>query len=171
VGNEAGWPRNWVRYDHPLPVKAAGLARAVRQRQIVGTTGPMIEVEPWSDDGSPLRGPVEKLAVTVRSVAWIPVAEVRVYVDGELAETVPLPQPRLDPFARKQLVRRVEVPLALERDGFVVVEAGDSIERLLDPEPHAGPLGTIVPLVRVLAFTNALLIDTDGDGTWEPPGL
>ena len=58
VITEAGYPRNWVRYDGPLPVDAALLAAAVRQRQVVGSTGPLIELEPWSDDGSPMRGPV-----------------------------------------------------------------------------------------------------------------
>jgi hypothetical protein len=168
VLTEAGFPRNWVRYEGPLPVDAASLARAVRQRQIVGSTGPLIELDPWSDDGSPLRGPLERLVIHVRAAAWMPLEEVRIYVGGELTKKLALPQKPLDPFARKQSVHRVEVPLRIERDTFVVVEVGDSVERLLDSRPHDGPLGQVFPAVRVLAFTNPLLIDADGDGVWEP---
>jgi hypothetical protein len=50
----------------------------------------------------------------------------------------------------------------------VVVEAGDDLERMVSPEPHAGPLGRAFPNLRVLAFTNPLLVDLEGDGTlWD----
>jgi len=171
VITEAGFPRNWVRYDEGLPVDAASLARSVRQRQVVGSTGPLIELEPWSTDGSPLSGTPDTLVVHVRTTAWLPVEEVRVYVGGKLARTVSVKQETTDPYSDKQTVHRVEVPLSIERDTFVVVEAGDSVERLLDATPHSGPLGRLFPAVRVLAFTNPLLVDADADGDWTPPGL
>ena len=49
-----------------------------------------------------------------------------------------------------------------------LVEAGDDLTRLLSPEPHPGPLGRAFPNLRVLAFTNPLLVDFEGDGTvWD----
>jgi len=67
-------------------------------------------------------------------------------------------------------VHRLEIPLALRRDAFVVVEAGDDLARLVSPKPHAGPLGRAFPDLRVLAFTNPLLVDFEGDGTvWDRP--
>lgn len=168
VVTEAGTPRNWVRYDGPRPVEVAPLARAVRARQVVGSTGPLIEVEPWSDDGTPLRSAPATLRVSVRAPAWMPVAEVRLYVDGRLAATRRLPPAPADPFAAVGQLHRVEFPLSLDRDAFVVVEAGDDLDRLQSPQPHPPPLGRAFPNLRVLAFTNPLLIDVEGDGTrWD----
>ena len=73
-------------------------------------------------------------------------------------KTIPLPRRELDPYSKKAQEFEVEVPVGIDRDTFVFVEAGDSIERLLDSTPHDGPLGAAFPLVRVLAFSNALLV-------------
>jgi hypothetical protein len=168
VITEAGYPRNWVRYDGPRPVEAEPLARAIRARQVVGSTGPLIELSPWSRDGRPWVGALDALEVTVRGPAWMPIEEVRVWVDGELVAVRRLPPGPADPHSATQQVHRLEIPLALRGDAFVVVEAGDDLARLVSPEPHAGPLGRAFPNLRVLAFTNPLLVDLEGDGTvWD----
>ena len=168
VITEPGFPRNWVRYPESLPVRAEELARAVRARQVVGSTGPLVTLDPWSPDGRPIIGPVESLAVTVRSPAWIPVSEIRVFVNGETVHRVVIPGKSVDPFGNRELVYRTEIPVDIREDAFVVVEAGDSYDRLLSPDPAAGPLGVIFPHVRVMAFTNPLFIDADGNGTiWD----
>jgi len=168
VVTEAGFPRNWVRYDGPLPVRAEDLARAVRARNVVGSNGPLVTVEPWSADGSPLRGPVDHIDVTVRAPAWIPIEEVRVYLNGQLVARRPLPAAPEDPWTTIEQVHRLEIPVDVADDAYIVVEAGDGIDRLLSSEPEPGPLGRIFPDVRVLAFTNPLLIDARGDGSpWD----
>jgi hypothetical protein len=168
VITEPGFPRNWVRYPGSLPVQAEELARAVRRRQVVGSTGPLVTLEPWSPDGRPVNGPVNSLAVTVRSPAWIPVEEIRVFVNGENVHRAPIPLQALDPFEERELVHKTEIPLDIREDAFVVVEAGDSYDRLLSSDPATGLLGVLFPHVRVLAFTNPLFIDADGDGTiWD----
>jgi len=168
VITEAGYPRNWVRYEGSFPVEAEPLARAVRARQVVGSTGPLIEISPWTQDGRPGVGTLDGLEVTVRGPAWMPIEEVRVWVDGELAATRRLPPAPEDPYSTVQQVHRLEIPLALRKDAFVFVEAGDNLARLVSLEPHAGPLGRTFPDLRVLAFTNPLLVDADGDGSvWD----
>ncbi|MCH8083440.1 MAG: PHP domain-containing protein [Myxococcales bacterium] len=168
VITEAGYPRNWVRYDGPRPVEAEPLARAIRARQVVGSTGPLIELSPWTRDGSPWVGALDVLEVTVRGPAWMPIDEVRVWVNAELVAVRRLPPGPADPYAAMQQVHRIEIPLALQGDAFIVVEAGDDLARLVSPEPHAGPLGRAFPYLRVLAFTNPLLVDLEGDGTvWD----
>jgi hypothetical protein len=98
----------------------------------------------------------------------MPIEEVRVWVDGELVAVRRLPPGPADPHSATQQVHRLEIPLALRGDAFVVVEAGDDLARLVSPEPHAGPLGRAFPNLRVLAFTNPLLVDLEGDGTvWD----
>ena len=168
VVTEAGYPRNWVRHDPARPITASALARSVRRHQVVGSTGPLLTLEPWSEDGSPIRGPLESLTVTVRSPAWIPVEEVRLYVDGKLARQTALAIAPTDHFALDERVQRVSFPLRLTGDAFITVEAGDRIERLLSEQPHEGPLGMAFPGLRVLAFSNPLLVDLDGDGSrWD----
>ncbi len=168
VITEAGYPRNWVRYDGPRPVEAEPLARAIRARQVVGSTGPLIELSPWTRDGRPWVGALDALEVTVRGPAWMPIDEVRVWVNGELVAVRRLPAGPADPHSGTQQVHRLEIPLTLQGDAFVVVEVGDDLARLVSPEPHAGPLGRAFPNLRVLAFTNPLLIDLEGDGTvWD----
>ena len=104
----------------------------------------------------------------MRGPAWMPINEERVWVNGELVATRHLPPGPADPYSATQQVHRVEVPLALRGDAFVVVEAGDSLARRRLSFPHAGPLGRAFPNLRVLAFTNPLLIDFEGDGTvWD----
>jgi len=170
VITEAGYPRNWVRYDGPRPVEAEPLARAIRARQVVGSTGPLIELSPWTRDGRPWVGALDALEVTVRGPAWMPIDEVRVWVNGELAAVRRLSPGPTDPHSATQQVHRLEIPLTLHGDAFVVVEAGDDLARLVSPEPHAGPLGRAFPNLRVLAFTNPLLVDLEGDGTvWDRP--
>jgi hypothetical protein len=170
VITEAGYPRNWVRYDGPHPVEAEPLARAIRARQIVGSTGPLIELSPWTRDGRPWTGALDVLEVTVRGPAWMPIDEVRVWVNGELVAVRDLPPGPADPHSATQQVHRLEIPLALRGDAFVVVEAGDDLTRLVSPEPHDGPLGRAFPDLRVLAFTNPLLVDLEGDGSvWDRP--
>jgi len=170
VITEAGYPRNWVRYDGPLPVEAEPLAHAIRARQVVGSTGPLIELSPWTRDGRPWIGALDALEVTVRGPAWMPIDEVRVWVNGELAAVRRLPPGPADPHSATQQIHRLEIPLTLHGDAFVVVEAGDDLARLVSPEPHAGPLGRAFPNLRVLAFTNPLLVDFEGDGTvWDRP--
>ena len=165
---EAGLPRNWVRVGSERPVRAETLAAAVRARQVVGSTGPRIELEPWPTDGKPLRRPLSHLDVTVRAPAWIPVAELRLFVNGELAATHALPPAPRDPLAREAQEHRLRIPLDIDDDAFVVVEVGDSEERRQEREPHPGPLGRAFPELRVLAFSNALLVDARNDGTpWD----
>jgi hypothetical protein len=146
---------------------AYSMARAIRARQIVGSTGPLIELSPWTRDGRPRAGVLD---VTVRGPAWMPIDEVRVWVNGELFSVRDFPPGPVDPHSATQQAHRLEIPLALEGDAFIVVEAGDGLARLVSPEPHAGPLGRAFPNLRVLAFTNPLLIDFEGDCTiWDRP--
>jgi hypothetical protein len=170
VLTEAGYPRNWVRYTGPLPVQAQGLAGAVRARQVVGGTGPLLILDPWPEDGAPWRGPLRGLSVTVRAAPWMAVRVVRVYVNGELVRRVAAPEFTGDPYGERAQEFRVEVPLSVERDAFVTVEAGDTVKELVRGGVREGPLARTLPDVGVLAFTNALLVDADGDGRpWGAP--
>ena len=104
----------------------------------------------------------------VRGPPWMPIEQVSIYLNGELAHQEELPPPPADPYSTLEQVHRVRFPLSVPDDSFITVEAGDRLERLGESAPHDGPLGRAFPLLRVLAFTNPLLVDPEGDGSvWD----
>ncbi|HKJ24355.1 MAG TPA: hypothetical protein VKB65_05995, partial [Myxococcota bacterium] len=94
------------------------------------------------------------LTVSVDAPDWVPVSELRVYVNGALVDRRPI--------ARGEAAT---LPLAFASDAFVTVEVegdatGDAGERYR----------ALVPDMVPFAFTNPIFVDVDGDG-WTPPGL
>ena len=81
----------------------------------------------------------------------VPVAELRVTVNAELVHREPV-----------TAGARRELPLAFDRDAFVLVEVEGAAE---------GLYATVLPGFAPLAFANPIFVDADGDGHWTPPGL
>ena len=63
---------------------------------------------------------------------------------------------------RSRAGESVELPLAFERDAFVVVE--------VEGAPDA-TWSALAPGFTPFAFTNPIFVDADGDGAWTAPGL
>ena len=57
--------------------------------------------------------------------------------------------------------------LDLDRDSWIVVEAGDALDGELTPDPFASQ---IVPGLVPFGFTNPIFVDLEGDG-FDPPGV
>jgi hypothetical protein len=150
----AATPRNYLRVedDRPEVFAAAQLVESVKAGALYGTTGPLLEVDL---DGTGLgglhRGRGGTLRVGVRAAPWVPVSELRVFVDGRRVAALPV--------SAGDTVTR---PLRFESDAFVTIEvegpADDTYRAVL---PHFTPL----------AFTNPIFVDADGDGAWSAPGL
>lgn len=173
VLDAVGFPRTYVRYapdaPGPLATSAAELEvfdAAIRAQHAFGTNGPVITVT--AGEAGP--GDTAKMAaagdvavkVKVQAAPWMPVQEVRVLVNGDLACRITrdgventglascppgLSAEPTDPFGRTGVVRYDQtVTVHAAKDAFVVVEAGA-------PLPVA--------------------IDSDGDGvldTWDTNG-
>jgi len=139
-GSVLGTPRNVVWTDTTMDRFDAGAFNAdVRAGHIVGTNGPIIEVEATDSAGMVL-GPSTAsfapsadamLRIRVSAAPWVPVEEVRIVVNGSVARTLrdELTAPS-DPFGTDGLVR-FEGTLALADllpgrpgDAWLVVEAG-----------------------------------------------
>ena len=60
------------------------------------------------------------------------------------------------------------VPLAFERDSWVLAEAGWPLER--EDRPLGTTYATIAPGHVPIGFTNPVFLDADGDGEWRPTG-
>ena len=87
---EAGMPRNFVAYGSDIPrhVRPDDLDQAVRERRVVGSSGPFIRFT-VNDEGvggtvmSPPDGRVT-LKIEVQSPTWFDVDRVQVFRNGEL---------------------------------------------------------------------------------------
>ena len=156
LGEIVALPRNYVAFETgPLPEfdEAAFLA-AVRQGRLFGTTGPLLTARLGDKGpGEVFSGNSGTLEIRVAAADWVPVDELRVFVDGRLEAQ--------QPVAAHQVVR---IPLEFAADGFVVVEVEGRAE-------SDSVYSSLAPGFTPFAFTNAILVDADQNGLWEPPGL
>jgi len=168
---------------------------------MVGTTGPVIEATientPTDKTGPGLQPfhvlPSAQLVVKVSTAPWIPVEQVRVIVNGSVVRTWDVSHDLVssDPHGT-QVLKTAMMSYALDtmalgggRDLWVVVEAGfeladeipdidgDGLPDLPDMTPGSelAVYQAIVPGAWPIAFTNPFLLDVNGDGVWEAPGL
>jgi hypothetical protein len=129
-----------------------------------GTTGP--RVRSLRVNGGSLgdlvaaeRGRVH-VEYEVDGAGWVPIDEVRILVNGEVVST-----------GRE---RSGALDLALERDGFVTLEAGAPLDADQTAWVRAHPglyTEVIAPGFVATAFTNPVFVDVDGNGKFDAPGL
>lgn len=156
TGHPVGLPRSYVAYTGGLgrDFEPERFMAAVRQGRITGSSGPVLDVSLGdAGPGETFTGRSGELRVGVRRASWVPVDEIRVYVNGALVERTP---PSADGTLR--------VPLRFEADAFVTVEV----------EGAAAPgsiYGRIAPGHTPFAFTNPVFVDADGRPGWTAPGL
>jgi hypothetical protein len=174
VGQEAGYPRTYVRVadDGPLdpwsPARAADVAHGVKAlRDVVLTNGPMLRV---TVSGAPVGGLAKapNKAVTVKvhleSAPWVVVDELRV-----LRASSP---DAADPALTQRVTERPNAAGALAADAtFTVRVAGDdaivvvaSGKRPMTPVLGAGAEGADQAEIQPWAMTGAVWVDGDGDG-------
>jgi hypothetical protein len=203
-----GYPRNLVFTRQTLSSFDADAFDAdVRAGHMVGTNGPVLDTT--VDDGAAHRygpgltafpaGPAATLTVGLTAAPWIPVTEIRIFVNGTLARTIDVSDAfaSVDHFGAQPASTRLTIPLGpllpVTGDAWVVVEAGlhqdtpaddedgtsDGLPDLPDADVPTRPRSTsdsrfdveaVAPGVWPAAFSNPFLLDLDGGG-WEAPGL
>jgi hypothetical protein len=107
-------PRNYVRVarDDVRSLDVAAFVRAIGAGRVYSTTGPLLELElGGAEIGETFHGGEAVLQARVLAASWVPVSELRVFVNGE-----PVSTQEVAPGAS------IEVPLRFERDAFVTVE-------------------------------------------------
>jgi hypothetical protein len=206
-----GYPRNLVFGNHDRATFDREYFDAdVRAGHMYGTNGPVIDVTLDDATGKVHRpdvvtpfttGPKSKLTVSIAAAPWIPLAEVRVFVNGALATTRPVPAALIggDHFGLEALHGTVTITLSdlgipAGTDAWIVVEAGlhqdlppdvdnDGLPDLADADlptrpPNAAEpdmdrfdLEAVAPGVWPVAFTNPFLLDLNGTPGWQAPGL
>ncbi|MEM7412339.1 MAG: CehA/McbA family metallohydrolase [Myxococcota bacterium] len=160
----AAYPRNyvWVGTD-PRPEPQAGFDRALREGRSFGTTGPRIRrFQVGTAEAGALvpGGEAGFVAFEVDAADWVPLEEVRIVVNGDVVH--------------RTTERTGRVPLALDADAFVVLEAGAPLDadaaawRAAHPGPYTE---TVVPGFVSAAFSNPIYVDVDGNGRFDGPGV
>jgi len=177
----AGIPRNYVALAD-LPPGADPMAAfelgafdaAIRDGRLFGTNGPLIERFEIEALGmgrlARARGGRARVELSVVAAPWVPVDEVRIVVNGEVAR-------RFGDLARgSDGVMRFQrsEELRFERDAFVTLEAGAPLEAEAEEwlAQHPGLYTELLaPGFVSSAFANPIFVDADGNGSFDPPGL
>jgi hypothetical protein len=173
-GQLAAYPRNYA-----LPAGRAGSASpralnaAVREGRLFGTNGPLFTRFRVAGGGMgdlvQAGAGCAEVEIRVEAARWVPVPEVRLLVNGEVARAW-RGLPRNGDALR--LDRREE--LCFARDAFVTLEAGVPLDTDEEAwvEENAGTYAAVVAPRHVpTAFANPIWVDVDGDGHFDPPGL
>jgi len=182
----AGFFRSYVlgAGSQPARLDPAAFDAAVRGGRMVASTGPWIELAVraprgrWRGLGELVRARGGELELDLRVSAspWVPVEEVRVIHNGVVVrrfDAASTPALALAPAARIGAGKRSGTRLAarftlpLDRDGWLLVEAGARLESPPAPDPLVDPL---VPGWFAWAFTNPVFADVGSFG-YEPPGV
>lgn len=191
VDSVLGTPRNLVWTDQTVAdFDEAAFNRAVREGRMIGTNGPIIELA-TTDAGGRLRTPSLEafapaqdavLSIRVSAAPWVPVEEVRIIVDGEVARIISaeLTHPS-DPLGKDGILRfEGEVALseilpAGDRDAWIVVEAGAALPLVGDlncdgiPDTGDNDGNGVVDWRDVDRNDDGIVDATDLEGIVEPP--
>jgi hypothetical protein len=147
-------PRNYIAVasDDIARFDERALLASLRAGHSFGTSGPLVFARLGkAGPGETFVGDRGELRVDVRAAPWVPVRELRVYVNARLEAQQPI-----------AAGARATLPLRFARDGFVFVEVRG---------PAEGAYASVLPGNEPFAFTNPILVDADRDGAWAPPGL
>ncbi len=118
---------------------------AIKAGRVLGTNGPLIEVSVGDATGTLRRPSLEpfvpedrpRLQLRVSAAPWVPIEEVRIVINGEVARTITdLAHPTSPEGAGETLRYEGQVDISellpSSGDAWVVVEAGRSLEKNVD---------------------------------------
>jgi hypothetical protein len=167
-GGEPGYARTYVLYDGPkgAALDRAAVIEAMKAGRSFLSNGPVVFVRA-NGRGLPgdlvraSKGRVE-LDVRVLGAPWLDVSEVRLVVNGERGE--PLPMRGGD---GRTIKFRDWVTLALERDGWIAVEVRGRVSLYPVIQQRSGD-GAAESAAFPYALTNPIFFDVDGNGRSDP---
>ncbi|HJV21825.1 MAG TPA: hypothetical protein VJ570_03960, partial [Holophagaceae bacterium] len=177
VDTPVGLARTYLKVT-PAPVESdlSGVLAALKSGAAVASTGPMLDVSVngTAGPGQLLAGtnPTVTLNIAVLSPDWVPVEQVRVYVNGTLVQTLDPSTFTVDLTDSRRRSTSI-AGLALTQDSCIVVEAGTP-----DAGPTLGsaPWNALYPVwfkfqrgIYPLAISNPIFVLRNG-GTYTPPG-
>lgn len=152
---EPGFPRTYLFFGHGQVqrVNPQQVVRAIRSGNVLVCGGPVVNMRV---QGQPVGATVStrdglvQLEVSVQSASWVRVNRLTLYVNGAVAQELPIEHPE-----GKALHWSRRLTLKVERDSWVVAR--------VDGEGFTA----LYPDNRPASFTNPVYIDMGGDG-WKP---
>ena len=166
-----GLARTYLKLGTAAPSESdlSAVQNALKSGAAVASTGPLLDVSiNGAGPGGSVSGPSLNVSITLYAPNWVPVDEVRIIVNGQLAQT-------LDPstFSQGSDFRQhsTSVPLNLPtaKDAWIVVEAGVSLSQT-GPYRAGTPWSKVQKGIYPIAITNPIFVDVNGGG-YVPPGL
>ncbi len=167
VGQEAGYPRTYVRVPDDAhleawsPARTADLVRGVRElRDVVLTNGPFLRV---SANGAPIggvaKGPSVSFAIHVEHAPWITLERVRLVSarTGDALVTSPALSWRPAPLPSSAVGQDLTATVRFAEDDAVVVIVEGST-------PMTPVLSGEAKETAPFAMTGAIWVDANGDG-------
>lgn len=163
-GSEPGYCRTYVLYDGPkgAELDQAALVQAMKEGRSFVSNGPVVSVR--ANRGARLgdlvkakKGRVD-LDIRVSAAPWLDVSEVRLVVNGERREPLPI-----EGADGKTIKFKDRVRVELEKDAWIAVEVrGQSSLYPVVQQPSGD--GTSEKAVLPYALTNPIFFDVEGDG-------
>lgn len=141
------YPRNMLAIPHSrlADISTADIVRTVKAGNVYGTTGPMLQIDlDGIPPGGTFTGTKGILSIMVDSADWIPVDEARIWLNGELHNTLPL-----------TVGTPLRVEIDVDSDSFIFVEVAG---------PASETYKAVAPGYRPFAFANPIFVDTFADG-------
>jgi hypothetical protein len=167
-GGETGYSRTYVLMPEPVAgrIDQDALLAGLRNGRSFVSNGPIVSVKAngkatFGDLVAAKKGRVD-LEIAVTGAPWLDVSEVRLVIDGQRRE--PLPLAGADGGTVKFRGRvRVETP----RDGWIAIEVKGSRSLFPIVQQRAGD-GTPKEAALPYALTNPIFVDANGDGRSDP---
>jgi hypothetical protein len=162
----SGWPRTWLRLGTDKPGDASGalVADAIRKNRAVASTGPYVALQvdggDIGDQVIPKTPGQVTVAVRVDAPNWIDVDTLRIYVNGQLRRTIPIP-PGSRPRWNGSFTENITA------DSWVVAFVTGATPLPPDVVGEYSHYNNYE--MKPWAITNPVFVDANGDGQWNPP--
>lgn len=177
VNTPIGLARTYVKAEGLAQDNMDNLLAALQKGAIVASTGPLLDVKLIS--GDKVAGPGDLLVpgapvtleVSLWAPDWVPVEELRVYINGVETVLDLSVLKSLDPKdpAYDRRLRKGTFQLNIATDAFVVVEAGAKWASTM-PYAEGTPWHALMKGIVPMAIANPIFVDVDGKG-YQVPGL
>jgi hypothetical protein len=164
-----------IQGDGPTQSEQGPILAALKSGSAVVSSGPLLDVSVAgvgpgglaTINGSPS---TITLNVTILATDWMPVDEIRVIVNGQVATTLYSPKTELAQSEEdyRYFIGTIEVPISAGKDAWLVVEAGVPIETS-GSYRFGSPWHSQMKGIYPIAITNPIFLSLTSGG-YTPPG-